>query len=309
MSLSHRRLMVFGGTPDAQGTLKRALPTWMDAFIDNCVNPFLKGTPPIDDFKKFDHVLLNEYSQGSGIAPHLDGPLYDSRVCVLNLQSRAVISFYKEEIAIEKPSSLSSNHQSTPLTVDSNDHQSHPQSSESKVPIKPSSTEQSSNQSETLIPSTTKQDEAPSPSPSSLHANHQSHSTADASSTMLPTPKTPSPTLKEVFCLVLEPRSLLIFEGALYKDYKHGIANAKEDDLRGRTIANASSFFLSSDSLDSIASSSLLSRGNLPRLSLTIRSIKNRSERSVMDAMATREEAEEIRRSEVQFYRNVSEIN
>ena len=107
----------------------------------------------------------------------------------------------------------------------------------------------------------------------------------------------------EAFCLVLEPRSLLIFEGALYTDYKHGIANAKEDDVSSRKIGNIR--FLSSPSCDT---SLPLSRGNLPRLSLTLRSIKHRSERSTADVM-TSVEKEELRRSEIQFYRNVSELN
>jgi len=44
----------------------------------------------------FNHVLLNEYQFGQGIASHKDGPLYHNVVAVLNLGSSAVIDFFSE---------------------------------------------------------------------------------------------------------------------------------------------------------------------------------------------------------------------
>lgn len=73
--------------------------------------------------------------------------------------------------------------------------------------------------------------------------------------------------------------------------------------MNGLLIANAR--FLPPSLLDL---SSPLSRGTLPRLSLTLRSIKNRSDKSESDVV-TLAEKEDLRRSQIQFYRNVSELN
>lgn len=197
----------------------KPLPTWIDEFLDHCAEPFLANTPPLeaadDRSQKSNHVLLNEYSGGMGIAPHFDGPLYNQRVLVLNLQSPAVMWFY--------------------------------------------------------------------------------HVKADSTPSLIP-----------AFNLVLEPRSLLIFEGSLYTELKHGIENGAQDDLSGKTPANLRLLdaalqerFLHGDAI--------ISRGSLPRLSLTLRRIKNAGKNEA--DIATRAEQEELLRAEVNFYRNVSEHN
>jgi len=178
--------------------------------------PFLATTPPLDErdlTTKPDHVLLNEYSGGMGIAPHFDGPLYLERVLVLNLQSPAVMYFYH---------------------------------------VSPNG-------------------------------------------------------LQEAFSLVLEPRSLLIFEGRLYSELKHGIVNATEDDLSAKSLP-LNYRLLSSPIRALLDSGKPLSRGTLPRLSLTLRKIRFQASKSESEVV-TPAEKEDLRRNEVNFYRNVSELN
>lgn len=220
MSLSHRRLKVFGGTPDAQGTQKRPLPTWIDDFVTECLEPFIAGTPEWNSDEGANqmpnHVLLNEYSGGMGIAPHFDGTLYHQRVFVLNLQSQAVIWFW--HVKEDDPSSLS-----------------------------------------------------------------------------------------PAFNLLLEPRSLLIFEGRLYKELKHGIENSIEDDVSGER-APSNLRLISEENRLLVASTTPIKRGSAPRLSLTLRKIRFEAKEGESEAL-TSVEKEEKRRREVNFYRNVSELN
>lgn len=178
--------------------------------------PFLDSTPPLNEKEnaaKADHVLLNEYSGGMGIAPHFDGPLYRERVLVLNLQSPAVMYFYR----------------------------------------------------------------------------------------VLETG------LEEAFSLVLEPRSLLVFEGKLYTELKHGIENAKEDDLSAKS-APLNFRLLSSETRALLELGKPLPRGLEPRLSLTLRKIRFEAEKSELEVV-TSAEKEDLRRNEINFYRNVSEQN
>jgi len=46
---------------------------------------------------KLNHVLLNEYQDGMGIAPHKDGLLYEDFVIVLSMGGNAVIDFFLKE--------------------------------------------------------------------------------------------------------------------------------------------------------------------------------------------------------------------
>jgi alkylated DNA repair protein alkB family protein 6 len=216
VQLSHRRLKVFGGTPDAQGTYQRPLPTWVDDFVSECLVPYLASTPPLNEEEKSavpDHVLLNEYSGGMGIGAHYDGPLYHERVVVLNLQSPATIYFYKEE----------------------------------------------------------------------------------------------QNGLVEALSLVLEPRSLLIFEGKLYSELKHGIPNATQDDLSGKPKPQNYAM-LSAQNRALLDANQPIPRGELPRLSLTLRKIKYQAKWSESEVVTSEEKAE-LRRAQVNFYRNVSEHN
>ena len=89
--LRDRRLLHLGGSPcDAlgQGIDREPLPPWAQAVCDELVQRgiFPEKAPP-------NHVLLNEYMPGQGIAAHKDGPLYASRVAVLSLGSHATFQF------------------------------------------------------------------------------------------------------------------------------------------------------------------------------------------------------------------------
>lgn len=218
VQLSHRRLKVYGGTPDYQSTFTKPLPKWIQNFITNCLVPTLKTAPNTNSSNDQDvpnHVLLNEYSEGMGIAPHCDGPLYHDRVAVLNLQSPALIHFYHIE----------------------NDQK-----------------------------------------------------------------------LTVAFSVYLEPRSLLVFEDDLYTNLKHGIPNSMEDDLSQQDkLVNIHLLSEKTRNLLSSPSTSILSRGTLPRLSLTIRKLKNSGKRQEDDL--TQAEKDDLKRAEVNFYRNVSEYN
>ena len=42
------------------------------------------------------HVLLNEYTPGQGIMPHVDGNLFFPTITTLNLGSHAMLKFYDQ---------------------------------------------------------------------------------------------------------------------------------------------------------------------------------------------------------------------
>ena len=41
------------------------------------------------------HVLINSYSKGAGIAPHMDGPLYSPCVATITLGGPALMAFHE----------------------------------------------------------------------------------------------------------------------------------------------------------------------------------------------------------------------
>jgi hypothetical protein len=63
------------------------MPEFLTHLIDRlCACGVFDGSRP-------NHVLLNEYTHGQGIAPHCDGPLYEPRVAILSLEGPAVMDF------------------------------------------------------------------------------------------------------------------------------------------------------------------------------------------------------------------------
>ena len=64
------------------------LPPWLQRICDELTRCgiFPPDAPP-------NHVLLNEYQIGQGIAAHKDGPLYAPRVAILSLGSHATFEF------------------------------------------------------------------------------------------------------------------------------------------------------------------------------------------------------------------------
>ena len=67
-----------------------------------------------------------------------------------------------------------------------------------------------------------------------------------------------------LFSLLLEPRSLLVLQGDMYKVYLHGIADSREEDTVTKSVVNLSH-------LSSVATGDILKRTT--RVSLTIRHV------------------------------------
>ena len=89
--LTRRRLQMFGGTPDAQGTVREPLPPFL---ADLSRRLAATGVFPGSGF---DQVLLNEYTPPQGIAPHRDGPLFRGRVAILSLCLEATMVFSRDQ--------------------------------------------------------------------------------------------------------------------------------------------------------------------------------------------------------------------
>jgi len=93
--LTRRRLKMYGGVPvnHSEGMLGEKIPEW--------VGTVFKELGKLEVFrvreKKLNHVLLNEYQDGMGIAAHKDGPLYEDLVAILNLEGTAVMNFFREK--------------------------------------------------------------------------------------------------------------------------------------------------------------------------------------------------------------------
>ncbi|CAM9934944.1 unnamed protein product [Ectocarpus fasciculatus] len=87
--LYKRRLQIHGGTPHPSGMVEEQLPAFLQEVCDALVEAgvFPESSPP-------NHVLLNEYSDGQGIGPHKDGPLYEGRVAILSLGKEAFLDFW-----------------------------------------------------------------------------------------------------------------------------------------------------------------------------------------------------------------------
>jgi alkylated DNA repair protein alkB family protein 6 len=89
--LSNRRLQNWGGVPHPRGMIAESIPSWLQGYV-NRVN-YLK----IFGEKQANHVLLNEYTPGQGIMPHLDGDLFYPAISTISLGSHTVINFYKQD--------------------------------------------------------------------------------------------------------------------------------------------------------------------------------------------------------------------
>eukprot|EP00927_Polykrikos_kofoidii_P049978 TRINITY_DN43946_c0_g1_i1.p1 TRINITY_DN43946_c0_g1~~TRINITY_DN43946_c0_g1_i1.p1 ORF type:complete len:338 (-),score=47.24 TRINITY_DN43946_c0_g1_i1:19-1032(-) len=85
IQLTQRRLQTWGGTPHPSGMVPQALPLFLTGLMNgiSVAAPSLFPEPP-------DHVLLNEYTDEQGIAPHMDGPMYQQTVAVLSLVGPAM---------------------------------------------------------------------------------------------------------------------------------------------------------------------------------------------------------------------------
>ena len=105
ISLTQRRLMNMGGIPHSTGMLKEILPDFIKKLNNKLLEQgiVMKKQDKNNNLKQYipskvpNHVLLNEYTNGKGISPHQDGPLYDSNAIILSLNSSARIDFLTKE--------------------------------------------------------------------------------------------------------------------------------------------------------------------------------------------------------------------
>ena len=88
-NLSDRRLQNWGGYPHAKGMVPEPMPGWLSEQISA-----VAGTGLFRD-KIPNHVLINEYTPGQGIMPHLDGPLYHPVVVNISLCAPILMDFYE----------------------------------------------------------------------------------------------------------------------------------------------------------------------------------------------------------------------
>ena len=91
VQLTQRRLQNIGGVPHFNGMISEPLPAFVQKLNEKLAKSGIlsqaaSGTVP-------NHVLLNEYTQGKGIAPHKDGPLYKSIAIIVSLCGTARLDF------------------------------------------------------------------------------------------------------------------------------------------------------------------------------------------------------------------------
>ena len=85
--LPRRRLLSVGGTPHPDGAWTEPLPPCLRALARRAAAFFPDGRLP-------DQALVNEYVEGSGIASHADGPLYEPCAVIVSLESSARLDFF-----------------------------------------------------------------------------------------------------------------------------------------------------------------------------------------------------------------------
>ncbi|XP_041980299.1 alpha-ketoglutarate-dependent dioxygenase alkB homolog 6 [Aricia agestis] len=85
--LSNRRLQNWGGIPHNKGMIAEKLPQWLQQYLDKIHSLELMGG------NKPNHVLVNEYTPGQGILPHLDGSLFYPTITTISVGSHIVLKF------------------------------------------------------------------------------------------------------------------------------------------------------------------------------------------------------------------------
>ena len=87
--LPRRRLLSVGGTPHPDGAWTEPLPECLRGLARRVAAFFPGGRLP-------DQALINEYGEGSGIAPHADGPLYEPSAVIVSLEASARLNFFAD---------------------------------------------------------------------------------------------------------------------------------------------------------------------------------------------------------------------
>jgi len=94
--LSKRRLQNWGGVPHPKGMIAETIPAWLQTYVNRVNHLQIFGE------KSANHILLNEYTSGQGIMPHLDGDLFYPTISTISLGSHAVLNFYTKESGEEQ---------------------------------------------------------------------------------------------------------------------------------------------------------------------------------------------------------------
>ena len=89
VTLSNRRLQMYGGTPSDKGMAATPLPGW----LMEVVKQLRKHEYTTD---ALNHVLVNEYAPGQGIMAHEDGPLYTPHFAIVSQQSALLLDFFRK---------------------------------------------------------------------------------------------------------------------------------------------------------------------------------------------------------------------
>ena len=94
---SGRRNLNYGGKP-SERQMVEPLPGWLQCLVDALVvsGGWPAATSP-------NHVLINEYTAGSGLTPHTDGPLYSARVATLSLGSDVLLDLHRPPNTADEP--------------------------------------------------------------------------------------------------------------------------------------------------------------------------------------------------------------
>ncbi|GAA93924.1 uncharacterized protein L969DRAFT_92170 [Mixia osmundae IAM 14324] len=98
--LNGRRSMYFGGTilPRTSTLVPVAMPPFMQASYPHILDKIAQlGLYDTCKTSRPNHVLLNEYLPGQGIAAHEDGDAYHPVVCTLSLGSGTILELYEYE--------------------------------------------------------------------------------------------------------------------------------------------------------------------------------------------------------------------
>ncbi|XP_028398823.1 alpha-ketoglutarate-dependent dioxygenase alkB homolog 6-like isoform X2 [Dendronephthya gigantea] len=70
------------------GMIPEKLPSWLSCHAEKLASLGVFGNHIPN------HVLVNEYTSGQGIMPHVDGPLFYPVVTTINLKSHTLLDFY-----------------------------------------------------------------------------------------------------------------------------------------------------------------------------------------------------------------------
>jgi len=260
-----------GGIPSLTGTSRLPLPDW----VEECIDTLLESAVPIAPSRP-DHVLLNLYLNGQGIASHFDSPLYHPFVAVFNLQSSAMFHFYRSESHQQKQRQQQQRQQELQL-------------SRNAQPTAHCSPQQQREQIFQFDRSEPNREEEDREQKKDSYDNDDQRQEEEIASSVF-----------------LERRSLLIFLGLSYWTYKHGIPRTTHDVIH-ENVANLH-LLSPSISLGAVIPRAPSKSGNeeaSARLSLTIRTLAKVDEN--WESIETLTEKDEARRREAHFYHSVSE--